>query len=216
MPSARTPTHVTGSIAGCSEKRVASATFPEGRVIRKSHVLFTIAAFAMSSALPAGVAAQTKPLCIGDSVVWENSRSKIYHAEGDPYFGKTAHGQYACKAAAEKDGYRLSRSTGGSSGGAKSKTSAASKSAPSKPAASSKPAFSLFGPRATAMPASRSAAPVPASPGLGTAAPAPTATRKPRRSRKNSTSASATPAPTATKKPRRSRKKKASPSPNAT
>ena len=44
--------------------------------------------------------------CKGD-VVWANIARKNYHREGDPYFGRTKHGQYMCEAAADAAGYHL-------------------------------------------------------------------------------------------------------------
>ena len=44
--------------------------------------------------------------CKGD-VVWANTTKKTYHVSGDPYFGRTKHGEYMCKAAADAAGYLL-------------------------------------------------------------------------------------------------------------
>jgi hypothetical protein len=42
----------------------------------------------------------------GDPVVWVNTSSKVYHLKGDRYFGNTKSGNYECKSAADKAGYR--------------------------------------------------------------------------------------------------------------
>ncbi|MDQ6768316.1 MAG: hypothetical protein M3Z41_10955 [Candidatus Eremiobacteraeota bacterium] len=47
--------------------------------------------------------------CKGD-VVWVNTAKKTYHESGDPYFGRTKHGEYMCKAAANAAGYHLAGS----------------------------------------------------------------------------------------------------------
>ena len=81
--------------------------------------LFTIGVFTAFALAPVVVAsvpveAQTAamPTCAsGDPVVWENSSSKVYHMQGDSYFGKTKHGAYACKSAADTSGYHASGST---------------------------------------------------------------------------------------------------------
>ena len=82
----------------------------------------------------------TMPSCsAGDSVVWENTSTKVYHAEGDKYYGKTKHGQYACKSDADKAGFHLAKSRSMKSPGATSATSAPS-DAPDTPDASPSPA----------------------------------------------------------------------------
>ena len=46
----------------------------------------------------------TMPACpAGDPVVWINTSSHVYHAQGTRYFGKTAHGMYACKSKADAE-----------------------------------------------------------------------------------------------------------------
>jgi hypothetical protein len=47
--------------------------------------------------------------CKGD-IVWANTNKKTYHREGDPYFGRTKHGEYMCEAAADAAGYHLAGS----------------------------------------------------------------------------------------------------------
>jgi hypothetical protein len=42
-------------------------------------------------------------------MVWANSKSKIYHVEGDRYYGKTKRGEWMTEADAIKAGYRESK-----------------------------------------------------------------------------------------------------------
>jgi hypothetical protein len=42
--------------------------------------------------------------CPGDKIVWVNTRSHIYHFQGERYFGSTAQGKFMCERAADKEG----------------------------------------------------------------------------------------------------------------
>lgn len=45
----------------------------------------------------------------GSGMVWVNLDSKVYHREGDPWYGKTKHGKYMTEAEAQKAGYRAAK-----------------------------------------------------------------------------------------------------------
>lgn len=59
-----------------------------------------------TNALPLGqMAAVPSSLHCAGAIVWANMARKTYHLSGDPYYGRTKHGEYMCEAAANAQGY---------------------------------------------------------------------------------------------------------------
>lgn len=46
------------------------------------------------------------PNCGAVKAVWVNTKTKVYHEQGDPMYGHTKHGKYMCPSAAKKEGDR--------------------------------------------------------------------------------------------------------------
>jgi len=49
------------------------------------------------------------PAAPAPGMVWVNTATKVYHREGDPYYGKTKHGKYMTESEAIKAGYRAAK-----------------------------------------------------------------------------------------------------------
>ena len=47
--------------------------------------------------------------CPGDKIVWVNTRSHVYHFQGERFFGSTKYGKFTCEHDAQKAGDRPTR-----------------------------------------------------------------------------------------------------------
>jgi len=86
------------TIAGCSSKSSTSNT---------AAPVATTEAQAERNALPA---TQAVPVprgfhCSDADIVWVNLARKTWHEPDDPYYGRTKHGEYMCRADANAKGY---------------------------------------------------------------------------------------------------------------
>ena len=78
------------------------------------------AATSAAAGAPAAGSASSGPMqaampnCGAVQPVWVNLSSKVYHSPGDPYYGKTAHGEYLCPSQAKAQGFRPAGGAGGS------------------------------------------------------------------------------------------------------
>jgi hypothetical protein len=96
----------TSTISKISPSVTVSATTPQRSVPTPSRT---------DAARPAPSAKVSAPAQGGgNGQVWVNLDSKIYHYQGDRYYGKTKNGKYMSEQEAIRDGYRASK-TGGKS-----------------------------------------------------------------------------------------------------
>jgi|SwirhisoilCB1_FD_contig_91_1735139_length_460_multi_2_in_0_out_0_1 hypothetical protein len=78
-----------------------SATMPPPATRRHSRAALRAGQFAS--------AATAQAHCPGDTVVWANTKSHVYHLSGTAQYGKTKHGAYMCKADTTAAGMRAAR-----------------------------------------------------------------------------------------------------------
>lgn len=52
---------------------------------------------------------QAQQHCPGDTVVWLNTPSGVYHFRGERWYGRTKHGAYVCEKEADQAGDRATR-----------------------------------------------------------------------------------------------------------
>ena len=62
-----------------------------------------------ATAAPATETGSADINCGAVKPVWANTKSKVYHEQGDPLYGHTKHGKYMCPSAAMAAGYHLAR-----------------------------------------------------------------------------------------------------------
>jgi len=72
-------------------------------------VLGTVLSVPFATAAPAASSTAMPTCAAGDPVVWVNTKSKVYHVQGDSYYGTTKAGKYACKSAADAAGNHLAK-----------------------------------------------------------------------------------------------------------
>jgi DNA uptake protein ComE-like DNA-binding protein len=95
-----TPLVTVGKVSAPSSTMAAPLEKP-AKVVRPASP-----SAAAPSAPPANVQAQTPP---APGMVWVNTATKVFHREGDPWYGKTKQGKFMTEADALKAGYRASK-----------------------------------------------------------------------------------------------------------
>jgi endonuclease G, mitochondrial len=62
-----------------------------------------------ASAAEYGSEAEARKHCPGETVVWVNTRSQVYHSEGSPFYGNTKNGAYMCEKDTASAGFRSAK-----------------------------------------------------------------------------------------------------------
>jgi hypothetical protein len=89
-----------------SSSSSTSTSTPQPMPMQTSAAAGTIAK--ENNALPAAQAMPIPPTltCTG-AIVWVNLSKKTYHMAGDPFYGRTKHGEYMCQSDADAKGYHM-------------------------------------------------------------------------------------------------------------
>ncbi|HEY3383356.1 MAG TPA: helix-hairpin-helix domain-containing protein [Vicinamibacterales bacterium] len=105
--SANTITKITPlvTVAAAATPAAPAATAPAAATKTAAQAAAPAAAAPAKAAAP-GVAAAQPP---APGMVWVNTLTKVYHKEGDRYFGKTKAGKYMTEEEAIKAGYRAAK-----------------------------------------------------------------------------------------------------------
>ena len=72
-------------------------------------ILLVMAGIILPSILAAQTPVHAPPpglKCPDDRLVWVNTRSHVYHFQGERYFGSTKEGKFICERDADKEGDR--------------------------------------------------------------------------------------------------------------
>jgi Helix-hairpin-helix motif len=91
-----------GSAAAAAAATTGASSAPS----KPEHQRNTHSTTSTQSASAESASAQTPPQ---PGMVWANPKSKIYHVEGDRYYGKTKNGEWMTEADAIKAGYHKSK-----------------------------------------------------------------------------------------------------------
>jgi hypothetical protein len=93
-----------------SDGKTARRTKPSvTKVERERPVSRTVPSTGVSGANQYTTEARARAHCPGDTVVWANTRSDIYHFRGSSFYGNTVSGAYMCEQDALSEGIRAAK-----------------------------------------------------------------------------------------------------------
>jgi hypothetical protein len=95
--SAQNAANSAASAAGNAANTMASAAGNAGNAMAS--------AAGNAAGSMANSAMEKMPNCGAVKPVWVNLNTKVYHEPGDPFYGKTKHGEYLCPSQAKAQGF---------------------------------------------------------------------------------------------------------------
>lgn len=92
-------------LLGCTGVAMAeTATYPNRHAALGTSASATSTPQTRTAANEFATEAEAKGHCPGDTIVWVNTKTHVFHFAGTPAFGHTKHGAFMCQADAKRAG----------------------------------------------------------------------------------------------------------------
>lgn len=101
--------NATNAAASSAANAMSSAGNAAGNAMSSAGNAMTSAGNAMKNSAENAMGGNM-PNCGAVKPVWVNLKTKAYHEPGDPFYGKTKHGEYLCPSQAKAQGFHPAKS----------------------------------------------------------------------------------------------------------